>query len=119
MIATSEPGTGVIQRHRSSSGSAIAVMSSYSGLVDTSRPPGVDTGGTAAARSTRWATRSTHGHPVSRYLRRRRPGAMRSVAANGTVTVAGQQLRVGRTYGGQTVAISTDDTVFRVLHNDV
>lgn len=57
-----------------------------------------------------------HGHPVSR---RRRPGAMRSVAANGTVTVAGQQLRVGRTYAGQTVAISTDDTVFRVLHNAV
>jgi hypothetical protein len=45
--------------------------------------------------------------------------AMRRVADIGTVTVAGQQLRVGRTYAGQTVAITMEDTVFRVLHNDV
>ena len=45
--------------------------------------------------------------------------AMRRVADNGTVTVAGQRLRVGRTYAGQTVAIAMEDTVFRVLHNDV
>ena len=42
--------------------------------------------------------------------------AMRRVADIGTVTVAGQQLRVGRTYAGQTVAITMEDTVFRVLH---
>jgi hypothetical protein len=45
--------------------------------------------------------------------------AMRRVADDGTVTVAGQRLRVGRTYAGQTVAIAVEDTVFRVLHNDV
>jgi hypothetical protein len=43
--------------------------------------------------------------------------AMRRVAANGTVTVAGQRLRIGRTYEGQTVAIAIEDTVFRVLLN--
>ena len=42
---------------------------------------------------------------------------MRSVAANGTVTVAGQRLRIGRSYHGQTVAIAIEDTVFRVLLN--
>ncbi len=41
--------------------------------------------------------------------------AMRRVAANGTVTVAGQRLRVGRSYQGQTVAITIEDTVFRVF----
>lgn len=41
--------------------------------------------------------------------------AMRRVAANGTVTVAGQRLRVGRSYQGQTVTIAIEDTVFRVL----
>lgn len=41
--------------------------------------------------------------------------AMRRVAANGTVTVAGQRLRVGRSYHGQTVAIGIEDTVFRVI----
>ena len=40
---------------------------------------------------------------------------MRRVAANGTVTVAGQRLRVGRSYHGQTVAIGIEDTVFRVI----
>ena len=30
---------------------------------------------------------------------------MRRAAANGTVTVAGQRLRVGRSYQGETVAI--------------
>jgi hypothetical protein len=41
--------------------------------------------------------------------------AMRRVAANGTVTIAGQRLRVGRSYQGQTVAIAIEDTVFRVF----
>ena len=41
--------------------------------------------------------------------------AMRRVAANGTVTVAGQRLRIGRSYQGQTVAIAIEDTVFRVF----
>lgn len=41
--------------------------------------------------------------------------AMRRVAANGTVTVAGQRLRVGRSYRGQTVTIAIEDTVFRVF----
>jgi hypothetical protein len=43
--------------------------------------------------------------------------AMRRVAANGTVTVAGQRLRIGRSYYGQTVTIAIEDTVFRVLLN--
>jgi transposase InsO family protein len=41
--------------------------------------------------------------------------ALRRVAANGTVTVAGQRLRIGRTYTRQTVAIAIEDNVFRVL----
>jgi hypothetical protein len=41
--------------------------------------------------------------------------AMRRVAANGTVTVAGQRLRVGRSYQGETVAIAIEDHVFRVF----
>lgn len=41
--------------------------------------------------------------------------AMRRVAANGTITVAGQRLRIGRSYQGQTVAITIEDTVFRVF----
>lgn len=45
--------------------------------------------------------------------------AMRRVADDGTVTVAGQRVRVGRTYAGQTVAIAVEDTVFRGLHDDV
>lgn len=45
--------------------------------------------------------------------------AMRRVNENGRVTVAGQRLRVGRTYAGQTVLIAIEDTVFRVLLNDV
>lgn len=40
---------------------------------------------------------------------------MRRVAGNGTVIVAGQHLRVGRSYQGQTVAIAIEDTVFRVF----
>jgi hypothetical protein len=44
---------------------------------------------------------------------------MRRVDENGRVTVAGQRLRVGRTYAGQTVLIAIEDTVFRVLLNDV
>ena len=41
--------------------------------------------------------------------------AMRRVAANDTVTVAGQRLGIGRSYQGQTVAGAIEDTVFRVL----
>jgi transposase InsO family protein len=41
--------------------------------------------------------------------------AMRRVAANGTITIAGQRLRVGRSYQGRTVAVAIDDTVFRVF----
>jgi hypothetical protein len=40
---------------------------------------------------------------------------MRRVAANGTVTVASQRLRVGRSHQGRTVAIAIEDTVFRVF----
>jgi len=45
--------------------------------------------------------------------------AMRRVDENGRVTVAGQRLRVGRTYAGQTVLVAIEDTAFRVLVNDV
>lgn len=41
--------------------------------------------------------------------------AMRRVAANDTVTVAGQRLGIGRSYQGQTVAVAIEDTVLRVL----
>ena len=41
------------------------------------------------------------------------------VAANGRVMVAGQRLRAGRTYAGQTVVIALEDTVFRVFLNNV
>ena len=44
--------------------------------------------------------------------------AMRSVAENGRVMVAGQRLRVGRTYAGHTVVIAIEDTVFRAFLND-
>jgi hypothetical protein len=45
--------------------------------------------------------------------------AMRRVNQNGRNMVAGQSLRVGRTYAGQTVVIAIEDTVLRVLLNDV
>jgi hypothetical protein len=35
--------------------------------------------------------------------------------ANGTITVAGQRLRIGRSHQGRTVANAIDDTVFRVF----
>ncbi|WP_431240942.1 IS481 family transposase (plasmid) [Mycolicibacterium aichiense] len=41
--------------------------------------------------------------------------AMRRVAANGTITVAGQRLRIGRSHQGRTVTIAIEDTVFRVF----
>jgi transposase InsO family protein len=41
--------------------------------------------------------------------------AMRRVAANGTVTVAGQRLRIGRSHQGQPVTIAIEDPVFRVF----
>jgi len=44
---------------------------------------------------------------------------MRRVAENGRVMVAGQRLRIGRTYAGQTVVIAIEDTVFRVILKDV
>ncbi len=40
---------------------------------------------------------------------------MGRVAANSTITVAGQRLRVGRSHQGQTVTIAIADNVFRVL----
>jgi hypothetical protein len=40
---------------------------------------------------------------------------MRRVAANGTVTIAGQRLRVGHSHQGRTVAVAIEDTVFRVF----
>lgn len=45
--------------------------------------------------------------------------AVRRVNQNGRIMVAGQSLRVGRTYAGQTVVIAIEDTVLRVLLNDV
>jgi hypothetical protein len=33
--------------------------------------------------------------------------------------VAGQRLRVGRTHAGKTITVVIEDTVFRVLHNDI
>jgi len=45
--------------------------------------------------------------------------ALRRVAENGLVMVAGQRLRVGRTYAGQTVVVAIEDTVLRVLLDDV
>jgi hypothetical protein len=44
---------------------------------------------------------------------------MRRVNEDGRVIVAGQRLRVSRTYAGQTVVIPIEDTVFRVLLNDI
>jgi transposase InsO family protein len=45
--------------------------------------------------------------------------AIRRVPADGVAMVAGQRLRVGRAYAGQTVSIGIEDTVFRVLLGDV
>lgn len=45
--------------------------------------------------------------------------AVRKVPADGITMVAGQRLRVGRTHAGKTVTVVIDDTVFRVLHNDI
>lgn len=45
--------------------------------------------------------------------------AVRRVPADGVAMVAGQRLRVGRTYAGQTVTILIEDTVFRVLLGEV
>ncbi|MFD1374242.1 hypothetical protein [Actinoplanes sichuanensis] len=45
--------------------------------------------------------------------------AVRRVPADGVAMVAGQRLRVGRTYAGQTVTVMIEDTVFRVLLGDV
>ena len=66
--------------------------------------------------NTEWVLFHGHGHeslpPPAPPLR-----AMRRVNDNGRVTVAGQRLRVGRTYAGQTVLIAIEDAVFRVLLN--
>jgi transposase InsO family protein len=45
--------------------------------------------------------------------------AIRRVPADGVAMVAGQRLRIGRAYAGQTVSIAIEDTVFRVLLGDV
>ncbi|MFC3452708.1 IS481 family transposase [Amycolatopsis speibonae] len=45
--------------------------------------------------------------------------AVRKVPADGITMVAGQRLRVGRPHAGKTVTIVIEDTVFRVLHNDI
>jgi hypothetical protein len=45
--------------------------------------------------------------------------AVRKVPADGITMVAGQRLRVGRTHVGKTVTVVIEDTVFRVLHNDI
>ncbi|OLT30486.1 IS481 family transposase [Actinomadura sp. CNU-125] len=45
--------------------------------------------------------------------------AIRKVPADGITMVAGQRLRVGRAHAGKTVTVVIDDTVFRVLHNDI
>lgn len=51
--------------------------------------------------------------------RRRRSAQVRRVNQNGLIMVAGQSLRVGRTYAVQTVVVAIEDTVLRVLLNDV
>jgi hypothetical protein len=45
--------------------------------------------------------------------------AVRRVPADGVAMVAGQCLRIGRAYAGQTVAVAIEDTVFRVLLDGV
>lgn len=45
--------------------------------------------------------------------------AVRRVPADGVAMVAGQRLRIGRAYAGQTVTVAIEDTVFRVLLDDV
>jgi len=45
--------------------------------------------------------------------------AERRVPADGVVLVAGQRLRVGRSYAGKTVIIVIEDIVFRVQDGDV
>lgn len=47
------------------------------------------------------------------------PRAQRRVPHDGVVMVAGQRLRVGRSHAGKTVTVVIDDTVFRILHNDI
>lgn len=44
---------------------------------------------------------------------------MRTIPADGITQVAGQRLRVGRAHAGKTVVVLAEDTVFRVLHNDI
>ncbi len=43
----------------------------------------------------------------------------RTIPADGITQVAGQRLRVGRAHAGKHVVIVAEDTVFRVLHNDI
>ncbi|TDC73189.1 IS481 family transposase [Actinomadura sp. 7K507] len=45
--------------------------------------------------------------------------AIRKVPADGITMVARQRLRIGRAHAGKTVTIIIEDTVFRVLHNDI
>lgn len=68
------------------------------------------------------AARMTGAHTATGPLPARRPGVvklMRTIPADGITQVAGQRLRVGRAHVGKTVTILAEDTVFRVLHNDI
>lgn len=44
---------------------------------------------------------------------------MRQIPADGIMQVAGQRLRVCRAHAGKALVIIAEDTVFRVLHNDI
>lgn len=45
--------------------------------------------------------------------------AIRRVPADGVAMVAGQRLRIGPPYAGQTVTVIIEDTVFRVMLGDL
>jgi transposase InsO family protein len=45
--------------------------------------------------------------------------AIRKIPADGITMVARQRLRVGRAHAGKTVTVVIEDTVFRVLYNDI
>lgn len=68
------------------------------------------------------AARMTGAHTAIGPLPASRPGVvklMRTIPADGITQVAGQRLRVGRAHFGKTVTILAEDTVFRVLYNDI
>lgn len=47
------------------------------------------------------------------------PRAQRRVPKDGIIMVAKQRLRVGASHAGKTVIVVIEDTLFRVLHNDI